>query len=163
MFGPFRTILDHVWPNFTSRPARPLTFSRFGIYCLSKISIECFLFGTISGPCWDNVWPSFTSQPARVLKFWGLSQHRLRYMPSKYPFFGVISGPFFDYVGNSSRPNRAVNLKWVIMVWRHMSIECLLVGTTPGPCLDSVGIISDLALLPDQIELCKFEDWIKMV
>ena len=61
MLGPFWTILDHVWPSFPFRPARALKFSRLGKYGLSNISIECLLFGTISGPCWDNVWPVFTS------------------------------------------------------------------------------------------------------
>ena len=38
MFGPFWTILDHVWPSFPFRPARALKFSRLGKYGLCKIS-----------------------------------------------------------------------------------------------------------------------------
>ena len=44
-----------------------------------------------------------------------------------------------------------------------MSIECLLFGTIPGPCFDHAGTMYGLALLPDQLELCNFKDWIKMV
>ena len=96
-WGHIWTILDYVWPNFTSRPTRALKFSRLGIYGLSKICIECLLFGTISGPCWDIVWPSFTSQPARFLKFLGLSQRGIKHMSSKYQFLGSYQGQ--DYVG----------------------------------------------------------------
>ena len=52
---------------------------------------------------------------------------------------------------------------WVNMVLRHMCIECLLFRAMPGPCLDYVGTMFGLALLPDQLELCNLEDWIKMV
>ena len=38
MFGPFWTILEHVWPSFPFRPARALKFSRLGKYGLCKIS-----------------------------------------------------------------------------------------------------------------------------
>ena len=58
MFGPQ---LDQVWPIFTSTPAGAMKFSILGEYGLSNISIECLLFGTISGPCWDSVLPISTS------------------------------------------------------------------------------------------------------
>ena len=77
-WGHIWTILDYVWPNFTSRPTRALKFSRLGKYGLSKICIESLLFGTKSGPCWDIVWPSFTSRQTRYLKFSRLGKYGLK-------------------------------------------------------------------------------------
>ena len=124
MFGPFWTILDHVWPSFPFRPARALKFSILGKYGLSNISIECLLFGTISGPCWDNVCPIFTSWPAKALKFWGLSQHGIKHMSSKYQFWGHIRartmlGPYLSefYIQTKKSPkirNAGSIWSWVI-------------------------------------------------
>ena len=56
--------------------------------------MECLLFGTISGPCWDHVWPSFTFQLDTALKFSSLFQYGLRPMSGSLYFLG----PYQDYV-----------------------------------------------------------------
>ena len=53
-WGHIWTILDYVWPNFTSRPTRALKFSRFSQPGL--ISMAVLVSGTILGPYWENVW-----------------------------------------------------------------------------------------------------------
>ena len=52
MFGLY---WDHVYPNFTPRPARALKYWRLSQYGLMNISMECLLFGTMSGPSLDHV------------------------------------------------------------------------------------------------------------
>ena len=83
---------DHVWPSFTSRPARALKFSTLNPNGLRTISMECLFLGTMSGPFWDHVWPSFTYRPIRALKCSTLSPNCL-----KDHLYGVSI--FGDYVG----------------------------------------------------------------
>ena len=51
--------LFEIWPSFTFEPAKALKFSTLGKYGLRNISMECLLFGTISGPCLDHVGSMF--------------------------------------------------------------------------------------------------------
>ena len=51
MFGPF---WDHILPQFTSRPATALQFSRLSHYGLRHLSIHCLLFGIMSVHCLNH-------------------------------------------------------------------------------------------------------------
>ena len=56
MFGPY---LDHVWPSFTTSPAKAPKFLRLGKHYLRYMSMVFLLFGTIFWPCLDHVWTIF--------------------------------------------------------------------------------------------------------
>merc|ERR1712081_75438 len=94
---------DHVWPSFTSRPARALKLSRLSQHGLRTLPMDCLIFGTMSGPCLDHVkdhvWPSLTSKPARALKFSRLPKNGLRPMSTECLLIRTISGPCLDHVG----------------------------------------------------------------
>ena len=51
MFGPCQ---DHVWPIFTFRLDKALKFSRLSQHCIGHMSMECLIFGAMSGPCLDH-------------------------------------------------------------------------------------------------------------
>ena len=134
MYGPYG---DHVWPSFTSRPARALKFLTLNPSGLRNISTLCLFFGTISGLCWDHVWPSFPSRPARALKCSTLNLNSLSlYLWSV--FFGTMSGPCWDHVQSSftSRPPRALKFSTLSLHGlRTISMEYLIFRTMLGPCL----------------------------
>ena len=86
-----------IWPNFTSRPARALKFSRLSQHGIKPMSMECLLFGGHSramfGPYSDHIWLSLISRLATPLKFSRLSQHGLTPMSTEYILFRTILGP----------------------------------------------------------------------
>ena len=67
----------------------------------------------------------------------------------------AMLGPCRDHVWPSptSRPARALKFSRLSKHGlRPMSTKCLLIRTISGPCLDHVGAMFGLALLPDQLE-----------
>ena len=96
IFGPG---WDHVWPNFTSRPARALTFSKQRNYHIWPITINCYFLGPCQGHFWTMIgpcFPSFTSEPIIALKYAKYSQHNLRQMSMEFLLFKTMSGPCLD-------------------------------------------------------------------
>ena len=143
---------DHVWPSFTSRPARALKFLTLNPSGLRNISTLCLFFGTMSGPCWDHVWPSFPSRPARALKFSTLHLNCLRPISMECLFFRTMSGSCLDHDWPSytSRPARLMKF---LRLSRHGLRTCLWNVYFLGPCQDHVETMFGLALFPNQLRL----------
>ena len=88
MFGPY---WDHIWPYFTSRPARALQFSRLSHHGLRHLSMQWLLFGIMSVQCLNRTGTIFgQSLPLNQLKshdFQDKSQYALRNMGMGCLFF----------------------------------------------------------------------------
>ena len=64
----------------------------------------------------------------------------------------------------TSRPARALKLSRLSQHGlRTLPMDFLIFGTMSGPCLDHVGTMFGLALLPDQLEHWIFQGWVNMV
>ena len=68
----------------------------------------------------------------------------------------------WSYSSFTSRPVKALNYSRLSQQGlRQMFTECLHVWTMSGPCLDNVWTVC-LALVPGQLELWHFWDWVNM-
>ena len=89
--------VDHVLPIFTKRLARALKLSRLSQHGHGHMSLECQLFGTMSGLCLDHhVWLCFTFKLDAALKFLRQSQYCPKIMSMDCLLFGNMSRPYLD-------------------------------------------------------------------
>ena len=90
MFGPY---WDHIWPYFTSRPARALKLSSPGHHGLRHMSMQSLFYGIMSVQCLNHTGTivgltTYTSKPDKAQKFSSQSQCALRNMGMGCLFFG---------------------------------------------------------------------------
>ena len=132
----------HVWPIFTSRPARVMKFSRQSQHGLRTMCMACFILETMSGPCWDHVWAKFTSQPKRDPEIFKAESMWFKTnvygMSTFWEHFRAMCGSCWDHVSLSFTSRSARALKFARLSQHglfYLCLECLLLRTMLGPCL----------------------------
>ena len=160
MLGP---CWDHIWPSFTSRPARVMKISKVSHDRLRHMCMKCSLLKIMLRPCFDHVKTMFSLSLAPYqLELWHF--FKTFSIWSKKKILGVYDfGPFQCHILTMLKHYFAWH--YFQMVWSSESIKTKSIrlkanvcgafnsGVMTGTCMDPIGSIFGLTLHPDQLKL----------